>query len=318
MNSFIKSMIDELRYNFALGNMVTRLILLNVAVWVGVNVIGIFLNIPFLERLVTFDQFLRWFSVSAYGVENLWHPWGIVTHAFLHRDIGHLFWNMITLAWAGRVVGDLLGDKRVLTIYLMSAFAGAICYFFHAQFSNVIDGYAYGASAAAMGLVLAAAMVAPEYEINLLFLGPVKLKYLAALIVFLDVIAVSNSIRFGGGSIAHLGGALMGYFYVAQLNNGIEIGKPLTRLIDYLSNLWKNKGRGTMKNRTQNRTKGFQSHKNPNYTGGGASGQKETPKTAPSDPIQLKLDSILDKIKQDGYESLTAEEKDFLFNASKK
>ena len=319
-----QSIWDEVKREFQYGNMVTRIILVNISVWVIVNIAKLFLLIPNADSLA-YDNFLRFFSMSPNWKFILLHPWVPITSIFLHESFGHILWNMLSFYWFGRIVGDLLGNHRVLPLYLLGGLVGGGLYFVAAQFHWLSLGLSsemvLGASAAVMAMVACAATIAPEYIFNLLFIGPVKLKYIAFILFFLDLISIADRSN-TGGHLAHLGGAAFGLFFATQLREGRDLGKPINQLIDFFLNLFTRRSKPKF---TYQRGGGGQKA----YTEQQKRQQKQSTQTSDTDKNttagsgnvtdeQARLDTILDKIKQKGYDSLTKEEKEFLFKASQK
>jgi len=232
---------------------------------------------------------------------------------FLHQGIFHIFWNMILLYWFGRIIGDFIGDHRVLPIYLVSGIAGGLVYFITANLLayGAGGGYALGASAGVMGVAFAAATVSPNYIIRLLFLGDIKIKYIVAVLLLLDFVGIANQDN-TGGHWAHLGGALFGYLFIIQLHKGSDWSEPINSFLNRISAFFHN---------LFGRLKGKQSKPRVKYKKVPSSPKSRKGNVA-SDNVGLshqeQLDAILDKIKESGYESLTSAEKEFLFNASKK
>lgn len=310
---------EDIKQQFSHGNSLTRIILVNIAVFVVVTLVRLIL-MP-VEDGFTYNDFLHFFTISSNGWHNLTHPWVIITHMFLHEQIFHILWNMLLLYWFGRIVGDLLGDHRVLPIYLLPGIAGGLTYFAMAQVltSMSFGSYALGASAAFMGIVVVAGVIAPDYIISLLFLGDVRLKYIVAVLVLLDLVAISwNSNT--GGSFGHLGGALMGYVIARQLQQGNDMTAPVNNLLLKISTFFKNLF-------GNERPRPKMAYKNPKVKQEQRTTTSRRTRTSnkgdhASDSQDLshqeKVDAILDKIKQSGYESLSREEKEYLFNASKK
>lgn len=291
---------EDLKQQFNQGNMLTRIILVNIGVFVVINLVLVFTpggNYYSIIRPIALDS--EWFYV-------LTHLWGILTHMFLHTAFWHILWNMILLYWFGRILGDLLGDQRVLPLYLMGGLAGGLAFFLYA---NVTGGhtYAIGASGAVMAVIVATGVIAPDYNLRLILIGDVKLKYIVAVLLFLDIIGAGGTDN-TGGHFAHLGGAFFGYFFATQLKNGNDLAIPVNNLLDKLKAIF---GGFASKRRRGPRV----AYKNPNA---GKKATKSKTKTTTDPSHQEHLDKILDKIKQTGYDSLTEEEKEFLFNASKK
>ena len=302
------SMWQDVKSEFRIGNMITRLIIVNVVVFIIVNLVrlGITISTGFQQYLpgeeTPFDKFISWLALSSDLIENLFRPWVLISYMFLHIDFIHILFNMLFLYWFGKIVGDLIGDKKILPIYILGGLAGAAMYLIFSQFVPM-GGMCLGASAGVMAIVLAAGFLAPDYILRLLFLGEVKLKYIVMVLLFLDVIGI-GSMSNTGGHLTHLGGAAMGWFFIYSLRNGRDIGAPINRLVDSIRDYF-SKGKMTV------------AYKNPSKK---AIFKNQKPGQDSIEPSshQEHLDAILDKIKRSGYESLSKEEKEFLFKASKK
>jgi membrane associated rhomboid family serine protease len=308
-----QSIWDDVKREFQHGNMVTRLIIANCAVFIVIVLSRLILSVPGQGMEGYYTNFIHFFSMSSRVDHLLTHPWGTLTSAFLHEGFGHIFWNMLSLYWFGRIVGDLLGNHRILPIYILGAVAGNIVYFLMSftPYGQVIGLFAYGASAAVMAMVAVAAYVAPDYIFNVLLIGPVRLKYVALVRVVIDLAAIADSNN-TGGSFAHLGGLAFGLFFASQLQKGTDLGKPIASFIGAFQNLFRPKLK-SFKNfeRGERAYADGQKQAKSNRKGGNTEG-------ASSSDSQARVDAILDKIKQKGYDSLSKEDKDFLFNASKK
>ncbi|MCB0641122.1 MAG: rhomboid family intramembrane serine protease [Phaeodactylibacter sp.] len=305
-----QSIWEDVKREFNYGNMVTRLIIINAAVFVLVNIVRLILVVTTgWQGDGGFEAFTRFFSLSSDWWYNLTHPWVIITSMFLHVGFFHFLFNMLFMYWFGRIVGDLLGNHRILPLYILGGLAGAALYLLFAQFIYGIDGYAYGASAAVMAIVVAAGMIAPDYIMHVLFIGAVRLKYIVAVLVFLDVIGL-GSMSNTGGHLAHLGGAIFGALFVSRIQKGDDWSIGVNKFFDWLGSAFA----GLFKNDPKRPKVVYRNPKAPRTR---AKGDRRTDGER-SASHQEKLDAILDKIKRSGYESLTEEEKEFLFNASKK
>lgn len=294
----IESIKRDIQQQFLYGGMTVRLILINLGVFVAVMLFRLILFIVNGGQVPEIYYTLT----DGLSLANTWklilfRPWTLITHMFFHTGFFHILINMLYLFWFGRVLENLLGERKVLNTYILSGLAGALLYFI---FSGLLyDGvtYALGASAAVMGIAVAAATMAPDHEFQLLFIGRVKLKFLVLALVLLDLImipAMSNS----GGHIAHIGGALMGYMYIKLLYQGIDLGE-----INFKPNIKRPKF-GVYVNEDKKSSRSTQDRNQET--------QYRTQET------QDQIDLILEKIKISGYESLTQEEKDLLYEASKK
>ena len=176
----LSSIWDDVKQQFSYGNMIIRLIIVNVSIFLVINLMKVFLHHGGAPDN-WYDRILGWFKISSDPLEVIMHPWSIFTHMFMHVDFWHILWNMLFLYWFGRILGDLLGDKRILPIYVLGGLAGALAFFLSVNLLPYGSGgthTALGASAGIMAIVVAAGMIAPEYNLRLILLGDVKLKYI--------------------------------------------------------------------------------------------------------------------------------------------
>lgn len=315
-----QSIWQDIKNEFRYGTMLMQIIIANCIVFIAINIVKLFLTIPGTDGTY-YSNFLHFFCMPADLKTFLYHPWSIITSGFLHEAFGHIFWNMLMLYWFGRVVGDLLGNRFILPIYTYGVIVGNIVFFIFANYTPYSLGigiYALGASAGVMAMVAAAAIIAPDYIFNLLLIGPVKLKYIALVLIVLDVISISNSYN-AGGSFAHLGGVVLGISFATNLGRGRDWSLGFNAVAESITNFFRKlMGRGNgNNNRNRNINNAQRTYaERVMPTKNTANSNKKTG-TAPQTE-QERLDAILDKISQKGYNSLNAEEKDFLFKVSKK
>lgn len=295
-----QSIIQDAKTEFQKGNTVTRLIFINVFVFLILTLLFVF--IPDSSKAWYYD-IRNTFALSNSWWHNLTHPWAWLTHMFVHDGFWHILWNMLFLYWFGRIVGDLIGDHHILPLYLYGGLLGGIIFVLTAGLFGYIDGttFAIGASGATMAIVLASGVIAPDYLMRLILIGTVKLKYIVAAIVFLDLIRLAGDVNVGG-HVAHLGGAAMGWFYIYSLRAGVELGSPIMKLQRNLSLLFSN---GIPNNRAYT-----------SYSSRPAGSFRQS--EPEEDDFQEQLDRILDKIRDDGFDALSQEEKEFLQEASKR
>lgn len=299
---------QDIKWQYQYGSDIIKLILINCAVFIIVNLI----SLPFMLMAKNAPiDLVRFFSLFA-SIKNIaFHPWGIFTYMFVHQSFLHILFNMLGLYWFGQIVQDLVGRAKILPLYIFGGIAGGLLYVvaynIFPAFNAVLGStYNFGASAAVLAMVLAAATIAPNYELGLLFFGPVKIKWIAFVYVLLDLINIQNGNA--GGHIAHLGGALFGFLYIKLLQNGTDLGRPFYAVVDFFSNLFKKKN--TLKVT-------YKKEKQYAYTA--AENQTKTNNTTQQKDTlskQERLDAILDKINRSSYDSLSKEEKDFLFKIS--
>ena len=305
---------EDLQREFRQGNMITRIILVNLGVYVFVNLVYIFFGLSSGgEDYTVYEKVVQWLSLSSDWWKILTRPWTIISSMFLHEGFWHILWNMLFLYWFGRIVGDLIGDRRILPIYVLGGLIGGLFYFASVNLLPYGGGgehYALGASGAVMAIVMAAGVLAPDYIMRLILIGDVKLKYIVAVLIFIDLVGTGGKIN-TGGHFAHLGGAAFGWFFVYQLRNGTDLTEPLNRFFNMMEDYFRSFGSKAPKSRVTARKK-----RRPKFTviRGNAASDDDLPDMS----HQERLDVILEKIKQSGYESLNSEEKEFLFNASNK
>jgi membrane associated rhomboid family serine protease len=277
-----------------------QLIIINIIIFVVMAVVFVF------SRALQYDQIAEFVHMQV-AIPSpvqlfLQKPWTIITYAFVHdlSDIWHIFFNMLGLYWFGKLFVEYLGSDKLIALYVLGAIAGAIAYLLTYNtipfFIERNPSYMVGASAAVFAIVVATATLLPDYTFFLLFFGPVKIKYIAAIYVFGSFLASVGANA--GGNIAHLGGALIGFVYLKQLQAGSNWGNWITLTLQWTKNLFKPKPAVKVTYR-----------KNEPYVSKPSKSSKVS---------QEELDAILDKISDGGYESLTKEEKEKLFNASKK
>jgi membrane associated rhomboid family serine protease len=244
---------------------------------------------------------LSWFELPSHFSDAIVKPWSIVTYAFLHYDFLHLLFNMLWLYVIGRMFLNLFSPKMALNIYFLGAICGGLLFITGYSLLPEIfstKSYLVGASAAVRALLIFLCAYMPNQELRF-FTFNLKLWYVGVAIVILDVFGLFG--MNAGGNLAHLGGAILGYFYAKQLLKGKDIGKGFERFMNAVSNIFKPSKKGPLKT----------VHKNKSKVGG------YTKSDFSAFNNQKKIDVILDKISKSGYDSLTSEEKEFLFRAGK-
>ncbi|WP_295715880.1 rhomboid family intramembrane serine protease [Mucilaginibacter sp.] len=273
------------------GNKLNLLIGINVIVFLAVNVTAIieqlFTGFGNSTVLLYSNEYLL---LPAYFPKLLTHFWTPLTYMFMHAGILHILFNMLWLYWMGQIFEEYLGNKRTIGLYIMGGLAGALVYLlclnYLPAFSNAhaaIGSTIVGASASVMAIVVATATLLPNYTISLILIGPVKLKWLVFVILVIDFLGIIGPNA--GGEIAHLGGALLGFIYIKQLQKGRD-------WITGIANIFKSKSKLKVV------------HHN-------------TGKNSIEYPRQDEIDRILDKISQSGVDSLSRQEKETLARASK-
>ena len=293
------SIVDDIRESFKRGTTLHKLIYLNLGLFLAVQIVRIILYLSNSYDL--FDEFIEYLAVPS-NLEMLSkRPWTLITYMFLHVDFIHILFNLLWLYWFGTVFVQELGLKKLLSTYLLGGLSGGLLYVI---FYNVFpvfepvrsESVALGASAAVMAVVVAAATYQPDRRMHLILIGPVKIVYIA-LFMFVFTSLVDFSVN-TGGKIAHIGGAVLGFFFAYYYKQGKDISKGFDRLMDRMAT-WFKPGKQRMK----------VTYKRP-------ADDLEYNKEKMEE--QKQIDLILDKISKAGYDSLTAREKELLFKMSNK
>ena len=282
------SIIEDLKFQYKIGGIANKMIYWNV----GVFLLSILFFYQF--KLGVFN-YPNWLAVSSEPMVVLTRPWTLLTYAFLHYGFLHLFFNMMVLNFSSRLFLTFFTQKQYLGLYLLSAIFAGLCfvlsfYLLH-QTSSMV-----GASAAIMALLVATTTYQPLMEIRLLLIGNVKLWHITGVLLILDLLQIQMENT--GGHIAHLSGAFFGFIFIKLLQNGTDLSK----IVDFILNLFSKKQASPFR----------KVHVNPRKPV-----VKRESKIIVKDKSQQQLDEILDKISQSGYDSLTKEEKEFLFKSGK-
>lgn len=278
---------DEIRTKvFRSGNRVNLLIGINVIVFVVLSLLGV-IEMLMIRNAPISKLINDYLAVPSYLPKLLIRFWTPLTYMFLHAGFFHILFNMLWFYWMGNIFQEYLGGKKLVDLYIIGGLAGA---FLYVLFYNIFPLFAdvktvsttVGASAAVMAIIVATATLLPDYTIQLIFLGSVKLKWIALFYVIFDLISITGPNA--GGEISHIGGAIAGFFYIKHLQGSTMLGRAFERF-------------------SQPKTLHIVSK---NYAKNSTLRSREE-----------EVDSILDKISQSGYASLTKKEKEVLFNASK-
>lgn len=286
---------EEIKHTFKQGSMLTRLIYINLAVFLLIKIIDVFL---LLLNLGHSNFAVEWLAVPAQLSQLIHRPWTIISYMFLHQGFLHILFNLLWLFWLGKIFLEYFSQKQLLNVYLLGGIAGAFLYIlafniFPAFSESISLSYALGASAAVYAIIVATAVYVPNYTVSLMFIGQVKLKHIAIVSVILDILLLTEGNA--GGHIAHLGGALFGYWYTKQWQKGKDIGKFFGQITDRFFKLFKSKPKMKVSYPNKETDMEYNSRK-----------KNE----------QDEIDKILEKISKYGYESLSKKEKEILFKQS--
>lgn len=293
MRPFQNNILDVLKSFFLQKNVLSRLMLINIVIWLICLFISVFTwlfnisDISFVTKLFAVPS-----DISALAEK----PWSVFTYMFLQERFGHLFFNMLMLYYGGKIFLQYFSEKQLLLTYIFGGLFGALFFILAFNAFPVFEdmkghAFALGSSASVLSILIAAATYRPDYTLNLFLLGQVRMKWVAIVFVVIDFLSITKGNS--GGHIAHLGGALWGFLYALMLKSDFDIYK-------------------IFKKKAKIRVKTVNSE---NY--------HRRPKTdeqynAERAQEQEDVDRILEKIAKNGYSSLSDKEKEFLFRQSKK
>lgn len=295
------SIISDLKNSFNRGSISLQFIYVNVGIFVVTALVNVFLILFNWEH----TAWLQCMELPAWLPQWITQPWSLVTYMFLHADALHLLFNMLWLYWFGQLFLIFFSARHFRGLYILGGLCGGLCYMLafnvFPYFSTYIYGsYLVGASASVLAVVVATAVREPEYRVNFMLIGAVRLKYVALFMVVTDLLFVTSGN--GGGHIAHLGGALAGWWFAWSLRNGRDVTKWLNAVMDWFSN-----GKLFKRSARKPKMKATRGGKADDYAYNARNKQQSE-----------EIDRILEKLKKSGYASLSTEEKKRLFDASKR
>ena len=286
------NIIDDLKLQYKMGGIAIRLIF-----W---NILCFLVSLLFFYNFKAgaFD-FPSWIALSSEPSDFIVKPWTFLTYAFLHDGFLHLFFNMMVLNFSSTLFLTFFTPKQYFGLYILSAIFAGIAFVTGYYFLNLSSAIV-GASAAIMAILVATTTYHPLMNIRLLFIGNVKLWHITFVIIVIDL--MQFRLENTGGHISHLSGAFFGFIFIKLLQNGIDLSKIVSRFLDFFANLFSKSSSTPFKAVHKNYSKPV---------------EKSTSRIITKDKAQQQIDEILDKISQSGYDSLTKEEKEFLFKAGK-
>jgi membrane associated rhomboid family serine protease len=311
---------EDLKMRYHQGNTVIRLIMANVAVHVSILFVSILFYLMTSTTDPYFDFIQEWFFFPSEIEKIPFRFWSIFTYMFLH-DLGgvfHLLMNMLVLFWFGNQLSNLISNDKIFPIYIWGGVVGALFFVIGYNIFPVFWGYTsdlVGASASVMAIVLAAATLKPKRKMRFFIIGEIELQYIALAWIVYNIIV---TLRVNpGGALAHLGGAFIGWFFIYQLRKGVDLSIPINKVVDFFM---RRKSRPTKfkAKKKQQRAESPYKAKMKVYKGsqksdyyGNEYGRSFMQKYKDLSREEC-LDTILDKIKRSGYDSLSEDEKVFL------
>ncbi len=285
------STLNRLQIKFKSFNVIEQIIVLNV---------GVFILSALFGALKGDVWLIRYLELPRDVFDLIYQPWSILTYGFVHYDFFHLLFNMLVLHYIARILFNLFQKRLILNIYLLGIIFGGMAYLL---VYNLFDdsylksvGVLVGASAGVRALLIFLCVYLPDNEVRILSFN-IKLLYIALVMIGFDFLGLVGANQ--GGNIAHLGGALLGYLYAVQFKNGKDLGSGFDKFVSGIVSVFKTKS--------------------PLKTVHKRASKSSVTKSSEFSELnkQKQIDLILDKISKSGYESLTKEEKEFLFRAGK-
>ena len=284
----------NLRYQFTRLNIAEKLIVVNVALFIITRLVAVLFG-------TSVDALVHWFELPKDFGTFITQPWSIVTYAFFHGNLGHIFFNMIMLYFTGRIFMNLFGERKFINVYFLGAIFGGLLFMLSYNIFPALTGLnnsLIGASAEVMAVLIFVCTYTPNKEVRLIFFN-IKLWHLGVTFIVIDLVFIGGNSNIGG-RLSHLGGAFIGYLYASQLTKGRDIGAGFSRMLDSIQNLFTKEKKAPLKT----------VYRKP-------SSNVKTVAASDKEKHQRQIDIILDKISKSGYESLSKAEKDFLFKAGK-
>ena len=288
--------VDEIKLSFKNGSYLTKLIYINIAVWVLVRLIFVGYKLSGSDD----SLMLSWLALPASFGLFVSRPWTLITYMFLHFEFFHVLFNILWLYWFGKIFLEYHNQQKLLSLYLIGGFSGGLAFMLAYNLipvfqKSISEVQLLGASASVIAIVIAIAVYVPNHLIHLVFIGPIKIKWIAVVSVLLYLINLSGNNA--GGDFAHLGGALWGWFYMSQLISKRNITGGFDRMIETFFSWF----------RPRRKLKIKYNSPNPDY-------DYNRRKVSQQEEINL----ILDKIGKSGYDSLTFDEREMLFKMGRK
>ena len=255
------------------------------------------------------EKVLVYFAAPGNPAELAYKPWSIITQMFTHFEFGHFFFNMLVLFFTARIFTQFFGERRLLTVYLLGGVFGYIfhigAYYAFPAFAEQVAPSVIGASGSIMAVFMAISFYRPQLKVHLFGILPVPIILIAGLYLWSDLSGLSQQNIEGSNiaHLAHLGGAIFGMISIIKIDSSKNW---LNRFDNWIYNF--NLPKFSFKRKPKMKI----------YKGGEARNMTDEEFNATKQQRQDRVDAILDKIAKKGYEGLSKEEKDFLFNESQR
>ncbi|MDZ7847276.1 MAG: rhomboid family intramembrane serine protease [Owenweeksia sp.] len=281
----------EIENSFRNWHALTKLIIVNLGVFL---LYYIFRAIGSLITVPIHQLFEEWIALPNTLNVLVTRPWTLVTYMFFHQGFIHIFFNLLILYLAGKLFLEYLGDRRLLSFFILGGLIGGVMFVIFYNIFPAFEGVVTnnrGASAGVMAILIGIAAYVPRFPVKLFFVLKLDLWIVAALVLLMDLVAIGDQKNMGG-HIAHLGGAFFGYLSVQQYKRGHDWTEGFSKFMDNLVNWFRAKPKVRKVYSKPRNDRDYKAQQVQN---------------------QQKMDEILDKISKSGYDSLSGDEKDYLF-----
>lgn len=290
---------EELKTQWRTSEAMKRILLVNLGVFIAVQLVGLLSGSHAL-----YERTWRGLSASTSWQGIAQRPWSVITYMFLHTAVPHILWNMVVFWTSGLLFENLLGGRRLVANYLLGGMAGLLLCLVAGPWtgwlSGDVDGPVLGASGAVMSVLVGVTAYQPDLPVNVLLIRAVPIKWVTIVLLVLDLVAIRGGDN-TGGHLTHIGGALYGFLSANQMKHGRDWNLAVGNALARLGSLFSGKRTGRMRVAKRPRSHVL---------------ADEQYNVARRDR-QARVDAILDKISKSGYDSLSREEREFLFRASK-
>jgi len=286
------------------GNALVQLVVINAVLFVILKFIYVIYLLNSLNPAAYQTNVLNWFVLPASLDRMSSRPWTLLTYMFSDHHVFRFVGNMFWLWCFGYILQDLMGNRKLVPIYLYGGAAGALFFLLsYAIFPQLQAQLPFaqliGSNAAIMAIAIATTAVAPDYRIFPMINGGIPLWILTLLFLLINFSSIPHGDS--GVYIANLAGAGAGFFFIYQLRRGHDGSVWINWFFDWCNDLFnpdRKKVNRSPKDEFYYKVSGTQPFKKiPNIT-------------------QQRIDEILDKINQQGYRFLTDEEKEILKRAA--
>ena len=284
------------------NNAMMALITINAIVFISLSLIQVIYFISQSSASAFQYEILRWFILPAKASTLAVMPWTVLSYMFVNTGVIFTLVNMLWLWAFGSILQSLGANDKIFPIYIYGGLVGAILfvavnYLVPSLKNNIEYSWLFGSNAAVIALAIAATTLAPQYRMFRMINGGIPLWVLTLIFVIIDVAGNPSMSH----QLAHLGGGLAGFLFIASYKRGHDLGAWMHTCYFWFMNLINPDKKA--KNKPLLRNKIF-------YNTGDRSPFVRTPVVT-----QQRIDQILDKISQKGISHITEEEKEILKRA---